>query len=81
MKISINCKEKEFPEGTKFVEIVEQVVASKKDEPMLKTIQKKTGKNPLLFTLNGRIVPSEEYDSLEIKPGDEIRSIHPFAGG
>ena len=81
MKISVNCKEKEFPEGTKFREIVKQVVETKKDEPMLKTIEKKTGKNPLLFTLNGRIVRSEEYDSLEVKAGDEIRSVHPFAGG
>jgi sulfur carrier protein ThiS len=81
MRISVNCKEKEFPEGTKFVEIVKQVLEAKRDEPMIKTIQKKTGKNPLLFTLNGKIVRSEEYASLEIKPGDEIRSVHPFAGG
>jgi thiamine biosynthesis protein ThiS len=68
--------------GAKFIEVVNLVREAKKDEPMIKTIREKTGRsNIILFVLNGRVVQPQEYESLEIKDGDNIRLIHPFAGG
>ena len=82
MKVFINLKEWEFQEGIKFIEVVNLVREAKKDEPMIKTIRENTGRsNIILFVLNGRVVQPLEYESLEIKDGDNIRLIHPFAGG
>jgi len=81
MKASINCKEREFREGAKFIEVVNLIREAKKDEPMIKTIIKKTGKDNIVFVLNGRVVKSHEYESLEIREGDDIRWVHPYFGG
>ncbi len=81
MKASINCKEQEFREGAKFIEVVNLIREAKKDEPMIKTIVEKTGKDNIIFVLNGRVVKSHEYESLEIKEGDDIRWVHPYFGG
>ena len=81
MKASINCKEREFREGAKFVEVVNLIREAKKDEPMIKTIIEKTGKDNIVFVLNGRVVKSHEYESLEIREGDDIRWVHPYFGG
>jgi thiamine biosynthesis protein ThiS len=62
--------------------VVNLVKVAKKDEPMIKTIREKTGRsNIILFVLNGRVVQPREYESLEVKDGDNIRLIHPFFGG
>ena len=82
MKVFINLKEWEFPNGTKFIDVVDIIREAKKDEPMIKTIREKTGKaNIILFALNGRVVQPQDYESLEIKEGDNIRWFHPYAGG
>ncbi len=81
MKALINCKEQEFQEGTRFIEVVKLIREAKKDEPMIKTIREKTGTNGLMFVLNGRVVHTHEYDSIEIQEGDDIRWVHPYAGG
>lgn len=81
VKARINCKEYEFPEGTKFIEVVNRIREAKKDEPMIKTIREKTGKDNILFVLNGRLVKSHEYATLEIQEGDDIRWVHPYFGG
>lgn len=81
MKAAINCKEREFKEGTKFIEVVRLIREAKKAEPMIKTIIEKTGKDHIIFVLNGRIVHPHEYESLEIKEGDDIRWVHPYFGG
>ena len=82
MKVFINLKEWEFQEGTKFIEVVNLIRETKKNEPMIKTIREKTGRNDIiLFVLNGRVVHPQEYETLEIKNGDNIRLIHPYAGG
>ena len=44
MKASINCKEREFEEGTKFIEVVRLIREAKKDEPMIKTIKERRNK-------------------------------------
>jgi len=81
MKASINCKEREFREGAKFIEVVNLIREAKKDEPMIKTIIEKTGRDNIVFVLNGRVVKSHEYESLEIREGDDIRWVHPYFGG
>lgn len=82
MKVFINLKEWELEEGTRFIEVVKRISEAKKDEPMLKTIRERTGKTDLiLFALNGRVVQRPEYESLELKDGDNIRWLHPYAGG
>jgi hypothetical protein len=81
MKASINCKEYKFKEGAKFIEVVELIREAKKDEPMIKAIREKTGKDNIIFVLNGRMVHAHEYESLDIKAGDDIRWIHPYFRG
>jgi len=81
MKASINCKQYEFKEGAKFIEVVEIIREAKKDEPMIKTIRERTGKDNIVFVLNGRIVRAHEYESLDISEGDDIRWVHPYFGG
>jgi sulfur carrier protein ThiS len=82
MKVFINLKEWEFPRGTKFIDVVDLIREAKQDEPMIKAIREKTGKmNIMLFALNGRVVQPREFESLEIKEGDNIRWFHPYAGG
>jgi thiamine biosynthesis protein ThiS len=82
MKVFINLKEWELQKGTRFIEVVNLIREAKEDEPMIKTIREKTGRNNIiLFVLNGRVVHPQEYETLEIKDGDNIRLIHPFAGG
>lgn len=82
MKVFINLKEWEFPHGTKFIDVVDLIREAKQDEPMIKAIREKTGKtNIMLFALNGRVVQPREYETLEIKEGDNIRWFHPYAGG
>ena len=81
MKASINCKQYEFKEGAKFIEVVEIIREAKKDEPMIKTIRERTGKDNIVFVLNGRIVRAHEYEALDISEGDDIRWVHPYFGG
>ena len=81
MKASINCKDREFKEGTKFIEVVNIIREAKNDEPMIKTIIEKTGKDNIMFVLNGRIVHPHEFEVLEIREGDDIRWVHPYFGG
>ena len=81
MKACINCKEREFREGARFIEVVNLIREAKKDEPMIRTIIEKTGKDNIVFVLNGRVVKPREYESLEITEGDDIRWVHPYFGG
>lgn len=81
MKACINCKEREFREGARFIEVVNLIREAKKDEPMIRTIIEKTGKDNIVFVLNGRVVKPREYESLEINEGDDIRWVHPYFGG
>ena len=81
MKASVNCKQHDFPEGTKLIEVVKRIREAKKDEPMIKAIREKTGKDYIMFVVNGRVVKTNEYESVEIQEGDDIRWIHPYFGG
>ena len=82
MKVFINRKERGFKEGAKFIDVVNLIREEKKNEPMVKAIREKSGRqNIILFVLNGEVVHPHEYESLEIRDGDDIRLVHPYAGG
>ena len=81
MKVKINYEDHEVKPGTRLTQIVKMVRRAKKGEPMIKSLVKKTGADHIIFVLNGRIVRAPEYDSVELKEGDDIRWIHPFFGG
>jgi hypothetical protein len=81
VKLKINSVEKKFPPGTKFVDLVNQVRESNKDNPVLKSLIEKTGKDHITFTHNRRVVKPSEFDSIELKEGDEVRWMLPYAGG
>jgi hypothetical protein len=81
MKLKINSMEQDFPTGTKFIRVVNQVREANKDNPVLKSLSEKTGKDHITFVYNRRVVKPREYESIELKEGDEIRWILPYAGG
>ena len=81
MKVTINQKNHDLPPGTKFARVVQMIREANKNDPVTKSLIAKTGKDHLTFVLNRRIVKPEEYDSIALKEGDEIRWMHPYAGG
>ena len=81
MKLKINSMEQDFPTGTKFIRVVNQVREANKDNPVLKSLSEKTGKDHITFVYNRRVVKPREYESIELKEGDEIRWMLPYAGG
>jgi len=81
VKIVINSVEQTFPAGTKLIDLVNQVREASKDNPVLKSLAKQTGKDHITFTHNRRVVKPSEYDSIDLKEGDEVRWILPYAGG
>jgi len=81
MKITINQKKYDLPPGTKFARVVQMIREANKNDPVTKSLIEKTGKDHLTFVLNRRVVKPEEYDSIALKEGDEIRWMHPYAGG
>jgi len=81
MKVKINYDEHEVAPKSKFQRVVKIVRNLKKNDPMIQSLVKRTGSDQIIFVLNGRIVRDKEYDSIELKEGDDIRYIHPFFGG
>ena len=81
MKVIINSVEKNLSRGTKFIDLVKQVREANRDNPVLKSLAEKTGQDYITFVHNRRVVKPSEYDSIELKEGDEIRWMLPYAGG
>jgi len=81
MKLKINSIEQDFPAGTKLIDLVNQVREANRDNPVLKSLIEKTGKDHITFVYNRRVVKPREYESIELKEGDEIRWMLPYAGG
>jgi hypothetical protein len=81
MKLKINSVEQDFPAGTRFIDLVNRIREANKDNPILKSLMEKTGKDHITFTHNRRVVKTSEYDSVELKDGDEVRWMLPYAGG
>lgn len=81
MKITINSVEKTFPAGTTFTDVVAQVREANQDNTVLKSLSSKTGRDYVTFIHNSRVVKPEEYDSIKLREGDEVRWMLPYAGG
>lgn len=81
MKLIVNSVGKKFPPGTKFTDLVRQIREANADNPVLKSLTEKTGKDHITFTHNRRVINPSDYDSIELKDGDEIRWMLPYAGG
>jgi len=81
MKLTINSVEQNFPAGKKLIDLVNQVREANKDNPVLKSLIEKTGKDHITFTHNRWVVKPSEYGSIELQEGDEVRWMLPYAGG
>jgi sulfur carrier protein ThiS len=81
MRIRINYQEKEVPTRTTFAEVARGIRESQKDDPVTRSLVATTGQDHIIFSLNGRVVTARQIDSLELKEGDDIRWMHPYAGG
>ena len=81
MKLKINSVEQDFPPGTKLIDLVKKVREAHKDNPVIKSLVERTGKDHITFVYNRRVVKPPQYESIDLKEGDEIRWILPYAGG
>ncbi|KPK94167.1 MAG: hypothetical protein AMJ94_02030 [Deltaproteobacteria bacterium SM23_61] len=81
MKLKINSVEQDFPPGTKLIDLVNKVREAHKDNPVIKSLVERTGKDHITFVYNRRVVKPPQYESIDLKEGDEIRWILPYAGG
>jgi hypothetical protein len=62
-------------------QVVKMIREANRDDPVTKSLVEKTGKDHITFIYNHRIVKPQEYDSIELKEGDEISWMYPYAGG
>jgi sulfur carrier protein ThiS len=81
MKVKINTKEHEFPPGTKLDQVARMVRDANEDDPVTKSLVERTGKDHITFVHNGKIIKHKDYNTIELREGDEIRWIYPYAGG
>ena len=81
MRIKVNSREHEFPPGSSLARVVELVRETHKNDPVTRALIERTGFDHLTFIYNSRIVRPDEYESIELKDGDEIRWMRPYAGG
>jgi sulfur carrier protein ThiS len=81
MNITVNAKPLEIEPGTRLIALVNQLEERVKDDPMIISLIQKTGKSNLLYILNGTVVKAEDYFTIEIREGDDLRYVHPFFGG
>ncbi len=81
MKVRINYQEREFPPGTTLAQVVIEIRESQRDDPVTRSLVAETGRDHIVFSLNGRIVTAQQFDSLALREGDDIRWMHPYAGG
>ena len=81
MKLKINSVEQDFPAGRKLIDLVNKVREAHKDNPVIKSLIERTGKDHITFVYNRRVVKPPQYESIDLKEGDEIRWMLPYAGG
>ena len=81
MEITLNAKPHEIEPGTRLITLVHQLEEQVKNDPMIISLIQKTGKSNLLYILNGTVVKAEDYFTIEIREGDDLRYVHPFFGG
>jgi sulfur carrier protein ThiS len=81
MKVTINMKPRDVPPGSRLSHVVEIIREANRDDPVIKALVDKTGKDHLTFILNKRIVPEKDFDRIDLQDGDDIRWMRPYAGG
>jgi len=81
MNITVNAKPLEIGPGTRLITLVNQLEERVKNDPMIISLIQKTGKSNLLYILNGTVVKAEDYFTVEMREGDDLRYVHPFFGG
>jgi sulfur carrier protein ThiS len=81
MKIKVNGKSQEIAPETRLIALVDQLEERVKNDPMIISLIQKTGKSHLLYILNGTVVKAEDYFTIELREGDDLRYVHPFFGG
>ena len=81
INITVNAKPQEIEPGTRLITLVNQLEERVKNDPMIISLIQKTGKSNLLYILNGTVVKAEDYFTIEIREGDDLRYVHPFFGG
>ena len=81
MKVKINFQTRELPSGSSLAQVVSQIRESQKDDPVTRSLVAQTGRDHITFILNGRMVPPEKFGSIVLEEGDDIRWMHPYAGG
>ena len=81
MNITVNAKHQEIEPDTRLITLINQLEERVKNDPMIISLIQKTGKSNLLYILNGTVVKAEDYFTIELREGDDLRYVHPFFGG
>jgi thiamine biosynthesis protein ThiS len=81
MRALIGSADCEIPPGALLSDLVNVYEKKLADEPMIRSIKKKTGKSLLVFVVNGTVIRPERFDKIRLQAGDDVRIIHPVSGG
>ena len=81
MKITINMKPHEVSSGSTLSDVVEMIREANRDDPVMRALVDKTGKDHLTFILNKQIIQEKDFEKTHLQEGDEIRWMRPYAGG
>lgn len=81
MKITVNGKERTVPPGARMAAVVEEFEQSVRNDPMIISPKQTTGRSQLLSILNAKVVTTENYETIELRDGDDLRMVHPYFGG
>ena len=81
MKITINMKPREVVSGSRLSDVVAMIREQNKDDPVIRSLIEKTGKDHLTFILNKRIIPEKDLSKIQLQEGDDVSWMRPYAGG
>jgi len=81
MKITVNIKPREVMSGSRLSDVVEMIREENRDDPVMKSLVEKTGKDHLTFILNKRIIQEKDFEKTPLHEGDAISWMRPYAGG
>jgi sulfur carrier protein ThiS len=81
MKITVNGVHQDIEPGTRLSALVRQLEERVRNDPMIASLIERTGGSLMLYILNGTVVQADDYASIELREGDDLRYVHPFFGG
>lgn len=81
MRVLVDAEGSEVAPGAKLSELVEIYEAKLANDPMIRVCKAKTGKSLLIFIVNGTVIRPDQYDTLVLQQGDDVRISHPYFGG